>query len=222
MRVIVCEKVGNLGQAVCREFLFPDGNPDEWRGVTVFDEFSDGARVKSEHMGAGTLCREAVAGVPFSVDGNQGRNCCSDGRTLDPLTPGLLAKARNMADETGDKAQILLIGEGLVETARKYFCFVDRVFVYDDPGLAAFHPEHYIDVFWHFIENYKPAALFIRNSESMRPLIDAVLTKTGDYLGCTSEVSEFTLSCSNPVCDPDHRGELVICEIPDAILGINE
>lgn len=218
MKVIVCEKGADLGQIACREFLFPDGNPDEWRGVTVFGE----NLFETKYMGIGTLCHVTDTSVPVSMCGDHNQNCCSDDYSLDLLTPGLLAEAGKKADETGDKAQILLIGEGLVERARKYFCLVDRVFVYDDPKLLAFDPEHYIDVFWHFIENYKPAALFIRNSENMRPVVDAILAKTGNYLGCTAEVSEFTLSCSDPVCDPDHRGELVICEIPDAILGINE
>ena len=214
MKVIVCENGADLEQVVCREFLFPDGNPDEWRGVTVFGENLS----ETKHMGTGTLCRETDTSVSVPMCGNQDQNCCSDGCSRNPLTLGLLAEARKKADETGDKAQILLIGEGLVETAREYFCFVDRVFVYDDLKLAAFDPEHFAAVFLHFIENYKPAALFIRNSESMRPVIDAVLAKTGDYLNCTAEVSEFHLSCSVPVCDPNHRGELVICEIPDSVL----
>lgn len=178
MRIIIYGKDENLSQIKCREYLFPDGNPDEWRGVTVFGEFK-----------------------PGSPD--------ADNRLFDTV--------RKTADKTGDKAQLLMIGNSLVETARKYYGYVDRVFVYDDPALENFDPEKYIAVFRHFIENYKPAVIYIPESGAMRPVIDAVLETTRDFLNVVPEASEFEQACAEPVYDAAHRGELVICEIPDGI-----
>lgn len=70
MKVIVCENGADLEQVVCREFLFPDGNPDEWRGVTVFGENLS----ETKHLGTGTLCRETDTSVPVPMCGtDQGK-----------------------------------------------------------------------------------------------------------------------------------------------------
>ena len=178
MRIIICHKDEKLSRIRCREFLFADGNPEEWRGVTAFRDFK-----------------------PGSPDADT----------------SLFDRVRKTADQTGDKAHLLLIGNGLVETAREYYGYVDRVFVYDDPALENFDPEQYIAVIWHFIENYKPAAVYFPDSDAMRPVIDAILDKTAAYLNSAPEASEFEAVCTEPVYDASHRGELVICEIPDGI-----
>jgi len=181
MKIIICTMDENPGKIKCHELLFRDGNPEEWRGVTVFGE--------------------------FTPDGNSGE--------LSPAAGALLGQACQTAAQSDDKAQLLLIGNGLVETARKYFSFADRVFVYDDPVLNDFDAPHCTAVFLHFIKNYKPAAVYIRNSEAMQPVIDAVLLGTGEYLECQAEISNYELDRMIPKSDPNHLGELVICEIPE-------
>ena len=178
MRIIIYGKDENLSQIRCREFLFPDGNPDEWRGITAFGDFE-----------------------PGSPDADT----------------SLFDTVRKSADQTGDKAQLLLVGNGLVETARKYYGYADRVFVYDDPALEQFDPEKTIAVFRHFIENYKPAAIYIPDSDPLRPVVDAVLDITGDFLNAAPEASEYETVRTEPDYDAAHLGELVICEIPDGI-----
>lgn len=181
MKIIICTMDENPGKIKCHELNFQDGNPEEWRGVTVYGEFTS-----DEHSAE-----------------------------LSPAACALLGQARQTASESDDKAQLLLIGNGHVETARNYFSFVDRVFVYDDPELSDFDAPHCTAVSLHFIKNYKPAAVYIRNTKPMQPVIDAVLRGTGEYLESQAEISDYELDRMIPEADPDHRGELVICEIPE-------
>ncbi len=181
MKIIVCEEDTYRGQTNYREYEFPDGNPEEWRGITIFGELQ------------------------------------RDG-TLDPTALHLLGKARHMADETDDKAQLLLIGEGLVETARAYFASgADRVFVYDDPALKDFSEESQCACLMHFIDNYKPAALYFNQTSCGEKLSARVI----DWLKTIMHFAgERTVSEKSPVSyapDSSRLGELVICEIPSAV-----
>ncbi len=134
---------------------------------------------------------------------------------LHPLIRVLLEKARKMADESDDKAQLLLIGNGLVETARDYYaCGTDRVFVYDDPALTAADVDMYIRIMSNFIDNYKPAAILFPETDLGCILQKCILDyaeKNGNLL--ESQISQESAEAGMSL-DPTHRGELVICEIP--------
>ena len=134
---------------------------------------------------------------------------------LHPLTLELLVKAREMAAESGDKAQLLLIGNGLVENARKFYAYgADRVFVYDDPTLAAVEAERYIRVMAHFIDNYKPAAIIFPETE-LGMLLQKHILDHAEANGNELKVQTTQESLSpGKAPDPAHLGELVICEIP--------
>ena len=135
---------------------------------------------------------------------------------LHPLTRTLLEKARKLADDDNDKAQILLIGDGLVASARNYFAYgADRVFVYDDPDLATVESQRYTEVMAHFIDNYKPAAILFPQTELSNHLAACILR----YAKAQENKME-SLSFREPIIpvgvpNPAHRGELVICEIPE-------
>ena len=140
---------------------------------------------------------------------------CADG-SLRPEAMKLFSKVRKMADADDDKAQLLLIGDGLVETARDYFAYgMDRVYVYDDPSLAEPDPEQYGRMMAHFIDNYKPAAILFPES----PLAAYLQTLILDH--AKAQGKELTLSVYTETLDPiptpncSKRGELVICEIPE-------
>ena len=137
------------------------------------------------------------------------------GDELHPLTLALLGKACEMAAKSGDKAQLLLIGNGLVETARKFYAQgADRVFVYDDRTLAAVEAERYIRVMAHFIDNYKPAAIIFPETE-LGVLLQKHILDHAEAIGNELKV-QTTQEALSPgkAPDPAHLGELVICEIP--------
>ena len=178
MRIVLCTS-SNIKETInYREYLFPDGNPEEWRGITIFGEL-----------------------LP-------------DG-TLDPAALDLLGKAREIADETDDKAQLLLIGDGLVETARAYFANgADRVFVYDDPALKEYDDEQYAAVLWHFVDNYKPAALYIIQTPCGESLSYDIIKQVKTVMPFDGETTVTEESPAAAAPDSSRRGELVICEIP--------
>lgn len=138
--------------------------------------------------------------------------------TLPSAVMELLGKARQEADRTDDKAQLLLIGSGLVRTARKYFSNgADRVFVYDDPALAVPDSDRYDLVLDHFAENFKPAAIYFFDSQLSRELsgrLKARIVSAGTLPAAGSSYEESLIA---PAPNPARRGELVICEIPEAV-----
>ena len=178
MKIILCEQAADKEKTNYREYIFPDGNPEEWRGVTILGEL-----------------------LP-------------DG-TLDPAALDLLGKARKIADETDDKAQLLLIGDGLVETARAYFANgADRVFVYDDPVLKEYDDEQYAAVLWDFVDNYKPAALYIIQTPCGESLSYDIIKQVKTVMPFERETVITGKYPAAAAPDPSRRGELVICEIP--------
>ncbi|MBR6090060.1 MAG: hypothetical protein IKP86_09015 [Anaerolineaceae bacterium] len=180
MKIIECRKIENQTVFDCCEHIMPDGNPEEWRGITVFGDL-----------------------LPYPE------------RKPAPGVFLLLDHVRKTADRTGDKAQLLLIGEGLTETARDYFAYVDRVFVYDAPGFDEFDPVRLEKILWHFIDNFKPAeVLFLPDEEKKVPFMKTV-EKVCVYLNCEESLQAVKIETVPPVPDAAHRGELVICEIPE-------
>ncbi len=159
-------------------YSFPDGNPEEWRGITIYGEF-----------------------LPEG--------------TLDHAALGLLGKARVLADRTNDKAQLLLIGGGLIEGARDYYANgADRVFVYDDPTLKDYDEERFFTTIMHFINNYKPAVLCFRQSSCGELLCSRVIDQLKTILPFEGDTQ--TADRYPAAIEPDisRLGELVICEIP--------
>lgn len=137
----------------------------------------------------------------------------SDG-SLHPMIPTLMAKAHELAAASDDKTQLLLIGTGLVETARQYYAWgADRIFVYDDPSLAHSGPDQNTAILAHFIDNYKPEAMLIADTPMGKILAANIL----EYAGSTGKELTIQTIEEKPlplVVDPSHLGELLICEIP--------
>ncbi len=139
----------------------------------------------------------------------------SDG-AIHPASPALLAGARELVDRRGKKTELILIGDGLVETARRYYADgADRVFVYDDPLLKAFDFERYAVVLTHFLTNYRPSVLLVNNTPMGRALASHAAAFAETELtdgGCFPVGTAF-----KP--DPARKGELIICEIPDELMN---
>ncbi len=108
--------------------------------------------------------------------------------SIHPVVLELLGKARELADKIQTKVELVLIGCGLVESARNYYANgADRVFVYDDPVLKTFDLERYTSVLTHFIENYKPSTILVGGTPLGRTLAPrtAARVKTGLTADCT-------------------------------------
>lgn len=178
MIIILCTKNEQENIIDYQTYTFPDGNPEEWRGETVFAEL----------LPDGSLTQDSLS---------------------------LLGKARAAADQTDDKAQLLLIGDRLVETARDYFANgADRVFVYDDPMLKDCDIERYTTILMHFINNYKPASIYFEQPHPGKELSTRIIESVKQILPFKGETLR-----KEPVPEPlpldsNRRGELVICEIP--------
>lgn len=139
----------------------------------------------------------------------------SDG-ALCPASLALLAEARGLVDRDGKKAELLLIGDGLVETARRFYADgADRVFVYDDPLFKEQDLERYAAVLTHFITNYQPTVFLVNNTPMGRALASraAEITGTEFPAGCRFEGGAAFKS------DLARKGELIICEIPDELIN---
>ena len=147
------------------------------------------------------------------LDNNPGDNECQDAAVYGELLPGgelrpgslaLLAAARDLVHGSGPRTALLLIGDGLVETARRFYAYgADRVFVYDDPSLKEYDAERYAAVVSHFVTNYKPSAILFDDTPQGQLLLAP--------LGTVEAFAE------GKAVEPDsaRKGELIICEIPE-------
>ena len=179
MKIVLCKIDEKDNSTVYQEFLFQDGNPEEWRGETVYGEL-----------------------LP---DGS-----------LSPTAMVFLGKAHDNAALTNDKVQLILVGETLVETARSYFTDgVDRIFVYDDPKLCIYDPDQYTSVLMHFINNYKPAAVYFEHNQNIHELCDRLIESVKTILPFEEEKIVRESTPKRILSGQKNRGELVICEIPD-------
>ncbi len=144
---------------------------------------------------------------------NPGDNECQDVAVYGELLPNgelrpgslaLLAAARDLVSGSGPRTALLLIGDGLVETARRFYANgADRVFVYDDPLLKEFDAERYAAMVRHFVTNYKPSAILAEDTPQARALL-APLGPTEAFASGKAGVS-----------DSNRKGELIICEMPE-------
>ncbi|MBR2281935.1 MAG: electron transfer flavoprotein subunit alpha/FixB family protein, partial [Spirochaetales bacterium] len=112
------------------------------------------------------------------------------------VTFELLGKARELAAVNGQKVLSVMIGSNIGESAKELFCYgADEVYVYDDPGLNDFLIEPYTNVFYSFIQQFKPSSILVGATNvgrSLAPRVAARL-KTGLTADCTSlEMTEDT------------------------------
>jgi len=99
----------------------------------------------------------------------------------------LLGKARDLV---GDQpVYALLIGSDLSEAADRLLMYgADRVYVYDDAGLAEFDMEPYANVFSDFINKVKPSSVMVGATSIGRSLAPRVAARfrTGLTADCTA------------------------------------
>jgi len=101
----------------------------------------------------------------------------------------LLGKARNLASQLMEPVYVVLVGSGVEDAAKQLVARgADKVFVYDDPGLAQFRDDPYSDLLAECCNEEKPSIFLVGATSigrSMGPRVAAKL-KTGLTADCTS------------------------------------
>ncbi len=111
-----------------------------------------------------------------------------DGGRLHNVTLELLGKAAELARVTKHPVYALLIGHSLESAAKTLLSYgADKVFVYDDEGLADFRVEPYTDAFEDFILKNKPSSVLVGATNLGRSLAPRVAARfrTGLTADCT-------------------------------------
>ncbi len=101
----------------------------------------------------------------------------------------LLGKARELAAQLNEPVYAVLVGSGVEDAAKELVNRgADKVFVYDDPGLAQFRDDPYSDLLSECCNEEKPSIFLVGATSigrSMGPRVAAKL-KTGLTADCTS------------------------------------
>ena len=128
----------------------------------------------------------------------------------DPFISQLLKKAGEWPANDRSRISLVLIGSGIAAEARCWFARgADRIFVYDDPRLKMPSAGQFTAVFRHFLENYKPNLILGGANR-------AGIILLADLMKVDLPFPDKPLRISKKFkVDPSHRGELVLCEIPD-------
>jgi electron transfer flavoprotein alpha subunit len=102
---------------------------------------------------------------------------------LDGTALGLLAKGRELADQTGGELSALLVGselEGVAQSLRH--AGADHIWVADHPALAAYNPEIYVNVISRVVADLRPAFLFLVYTLRGMELGPALAQRSGAYM----------------------------------------
>ncbi|MBM3270531.1 MAG: electron transfer flavoprotein subunit alpha/FixB family protein [Candidatus Sericytochromatia bacterium] len=105
----------------------------------------------------------------------------------------LLGAARQIADATGEKVGVVLVGHDVANLAGTLFAFgADQVGVADHPGLAAFSPEAHTKVVAAFAAQQQPNVLLIGHSPQGREIAGRVCARLGvsAVADCTALASD--------------------------------
>ena len=98
----------------------------------------------------------------------------TDGNLL-PIVLELLGKARELADQTGVKVSLVMIGNQISRNARDFFRFgADRIFIYDDPLYKNMNSDIARSIFDNFFENYKPSVMLFGENNGENDAVQSV------------------------------------------------
>lgn len=107
---------------------------------------------------------------------------------IHPVTWELVGKARELAAKIDHPVYALFLGDSIQEQAPKLLEYgVDKVFVYDNPGLHHFRVDAYTDAFAHCVEKNKPSIILVGATSVGRSLTPRLATRfrTGLTADCT-------------------------------------
>lgn len=170
-----------------------------------------GAMEFKEEVKKVTINKDEWVGITVYADHDHGK--------IHAVTLELLGKAKELAKVTGHPVYALIMGSGLKEQVKTLLAYgADKVFVYDDPGLADFDIEKYANVFSDFINKNKPSSILVGATNVGRSLAPRVAARfrTGLTADCTVlEMKEntdlvqirpaFGGNIMAQIVNPDHR-----------------
>lgn len=141
-----------------------------------------------EDAPAPVLDKSAWHGVAVYVDHVDGE--------IHPVTYELIGKAKALAAVVRQEVYAFFLGHGITPQAQELLHYgVDKVFVYDDPGLERFRIQPYTAAFVDFVAKNKPAAILVGATTVGRQLAPraAARLRTGLTADCTQlEMNENT------------------------------
>ena len=91
----------------------------------------------------------------------------------------MMAVAPKLAEDMGGEVNVVLIGSGMDEMAKKMAAFGAKVFVVDDPLLADFNAEKYQKVLSALIDDLKPAVLMAGHTVQNVDFMPALAVEKG-------------------------------------------
>ncbi len=91
-----------------------------------------------------------------------------------------VSEGRRLCNQSGGELSVLLAGEGVEALAGDFGTYgADRVYVMDDPKLAAYSTEGYLSVLAPLLEEKKPSLLLMANSIQARDLAPRLAARLG-------------------------------------------
>ena len=112
-----------------------------------------------------------------------------DAGAVHPVSYELLGKARELAAQSGEPVQFVLIGNGAAAKADEALAYgADDVYVYDNPAFAHFRIEPFAAALEDFIRSVRPSAVLVGGTPLGRSLAPRVAARfqTGLTADCTS------------------------------------
>ena len=159
----------------------------------------------------GVFC--AVSEEKIELHGMTVLGECAPDNGADPITLELLKRAKEAASAGTGKVSLVLAGSGIAAAARQYFAHgADRIFVYDDPVLRTPSESCLRAVLAHFLTNYKPDCILGTGN----PIGTVLFSGIAQY-GLLNPDKMPRISSAFPA-NPEHRGELILCEIPEPVI----
>jgi len=124
---------------------------------------------------------------------------------LTPASLEMVGKARELADALGAYVQSVVLGEGLEDLAQELIhCGADGVYLADDPLLAEYHLETYVQVLGDLFQKQKPEIILFGATELGQELAPRLAQHLGtglisDCLDLFIDETERVLLARHPV-----------------------
>ena len=131
---------------------------------------------------------------------------------LAPITGEIVAAGRQLADDLGIGVACGLIGDGIDDTARVAVTLgADRAYVVDDPLLAEFQPELYLEALTKLCRTVSPRVLLMARTSIGRDLAPRLAARLGvplvqDCLEVKIDASSKQLLATRPVYGGNAHG----------------
>jgi electron transfer flavoprotein alpha subunit len=118
---------------------------------------------------------------------------------ISPVVYELLGKGRELASKLDEELMCVVLGQGLAEACAELLNYgADRVYLYDNPLLAAFRDDPYTDVISSLVRRVKPSIMLFGATNLGRSLAPRVAVRLGTGL---------TADCTG--LDIDEDGNLI-------------